>query len=48
LGLFIDQSLVSDLDSLMWRQGYLDATQMAGAFEMLRPNELIWSRGIRE
>jgi hypothetical protein len=48
LGVFLDESQVSDLESLMWEQGYLDSTQMAGAFEMLRPYELIWSRAIRE
>lgn len=48
LGLFIDESQVSDLESIMWEQGYLDSTQMAGAFEMLRPYELIWSHAVRE
>ncbi len=48
LGLFIDESQVSDLESIMWEQGYLDSSQMAGAFEMLRPYELIWSHAIRE
>jgi polyhydroxyalkanoate synthase len=28
----------------MWSQGYLDTTQMAGAFQLLRSNDLIWSR----
>ena len=48
LGVFLDESQVCDLESLMWEQGYLDSTQMAGAFEMLRPYELIWSRATRE
>jgi polyhydroxyalkanoate synthase len=48
LGLFIDESQVAYLQNLMWDQGYLDSSQMAGAFEMLRPYELIWSRVIRE
>ena len=27
----------------MAEQGYLDGSQMANAFNMLRPNDLIWS-----
>jgi polyhydroxyalkanoate synthase len=48
LGLFIDESQVAYLQNLMWDQGYLDSSQMAGAFQMLRPYELIWSRVVRE
>ena len=46
--LFIDDSQVTYLENMMWEQGYLDASQMAGAFEMLRSNDLIWSRVIHE
>ncbi len=48
LSLFIDESQVSFLEDLMWAQGYLDTTQMAGAFQMLRSYDLIWSRVTRE
>jgi len=44
--LFVDESQVSYLEDVMWNQGYLDKGQMAGAFEMLRSNDLIWSRMI--
>lgn len=48
LALFINESQLAFLDSVMWKQGYLDTSQMAGAFQMLRSNDLIWSRIVRE
>jgi polyhydroxyalkanoate synthase len=48
LALFIDPAQVHMLDSLMWRRGYLSAGQMSGAFQMLRSNDLVWSRLVRE
>jgi polyhydroxyalkanoate synthase subunit PhaC len=47
LQLFTDESQLALLDDMMWRQGYLDSSQMAGAFEMLRSNDLFWSRIIK-
>jgi polyhydroxyalkanoate synthase len=47
LTLFIDESQLTYLENLMWDQGYLDTRQMAGAFQLLRSNDLIWSRLIR-
>ena len=47
LGLFINESQVSFLEDLMNAQGFLRAEQMAGAFQILRSNDLIWSRVIR-
>ncbi len=47
LQLFTDESQLALLDDVMWKRGYLDSSQMAGAFEMLRSNELIWSRLIK-
>ncbi len=44
LGLFIDEAQLDLLDCMMWSQGYLDSAQMAGAFQILRSNDLIWSR----
>jgi polyhydroxyalkanoate synthase len=48
LMLFIDESQVSYLEDLMWDQGYLDSRQMAGTFQLLRSNDLIWSRLVRD
>jgi polyhydroxyalkanoate synthase len=48
LALFIDESEVSFLEDIMFDQGFLTAGQMAGAFQMLRSNDLIWSRIVRE
>ncbi|MGO9533772.1 MAG: PHA/PHB synthase family protein [Syntrophobacteraceae bacterium] len=46
LMLFIDESQVSYLEDSMWEKGYLDTRQMAGAFQLLRSNDLIWSQFI--
>jgi polyhydroxyalkanoate synthase len=48
LMLFINDSQLTFLDDLMWDQGYLNTTQMAGAFQLLRSNDLIWSRIVHD
>ncbi|SDG10605.1 PHA/PHB synthase family protein [Paraburkholderia phenazinium] len=48
LQLFIDDSEVYFLESMMWSQGYLAANQMAGAFQLLQSNDLIWSRVVHD
>jgi len=48
LTLFIDDSQVSLLEDMMSAQGYLDTRQMAGAFQLLRSNDLIWSKRVKE
>ena len=46
--LFINESQLAFLEDMMWEQGFLDGKQMAGAFQILRSNDLIWSRTLRE
>ncbi len=48
LQLFIDESQLHFLESMMWDQGYLSADQMAGAFQMLHSNDLVWSRLVQD
>lgn len=43
LTLFIDEAQVSFLEHMMAEQGFLETKQMAGAFQLLRSNDLIWS-----
>ena len=44
---FIDESEIALLEDVMWQQGVLDSRQMAGAFQLLRSNDLIWSHMVR-
>jgi len=48
LTLFINESQLAFLEDMMWSQGFLDSRQMAGAFQMLRSNDLVWSRLVHD
>lgn len=43
LGLFIDDEQIKGLEGKMQETGYLDGSTMAGTFNLLRANDLIWS-----
>ncbi|MCP4008649.1 MAG: class I poly(R)-hydroxyalkanoic acid synthase, partial [Proteobacteria bacterium] len=43
LGVFIGEEEVSSLEHMMDERGYLDGGEMAGTFNLLRANDLIWS-----
>lgn len=43
LGIFIDELQVSSLEKKMFERGYLEGSEMATTFNMLRSNDLIWS-----
>ena len=43
LQIFADEEQIASIEDQMKPAGYLDGAQMANAFNMLRPNELIWS-----
>ncbi|HEY7945350.1 MAG TPA: class I poly(R)-hydroxyalkanoic acid synthase, partial [Casimicrobiaceae bacterium] len=43
LEVFIDESQVQALEKRMNARGYLDGSEMANSFNMLRSNDLIWS-----
>ncbi|HYN13462.1 MAG TPA: class I poly(R)-hydroxyalkanoic acid synthase, partial [Burkholderiales bacterium] len=43
LGVFIDEEQVANLERKMNERGYLDGAEMAGTFNLLRSNDLVWS-----
>lgn len=47
LELFVNESQLAFLEDMMWEQGFLGSQQMGGAFQLLRSNDLIWSRLVR-
>ena len=43
LKVFTDKETIANVEAQMATTGYLDGSRMANAFNMLRPNDLIWS-----
>lgn len=48
LMLFINSSQLAFLEDIMWERGFLDPKQMAGAFQLLRSNDLVWSTMVHD
>lgn len=47
LSLFVDESQLAILEDMMSEYGLLEAARMAGTFNLLRSNDLIWSKLVR-
>ncbi len=47
LQLFITEDQLNFLNDIMQTQGYLDSSQMGGAFQMLQSKDLVWSHAVR-
>jgi len=43
LGVFIDEAQVENLERKMNERGYLEGSEMASTFNLLRANDLVWS-----
>ncbi|HEY8070334.1 MAG TPA: class I poly(R)-hydroxyalkanoic acid synthase [Burkholderiales bacterium] len=43
LGVFIDEAQVENLEKKMNQRGYLEGSEMATTFNLLRANDLVWS-----
>lgn len=43
LGVFIDENQLASVEEMMGKKGYLEGSEMATTFNMLRANDLIWS-----
>ncbi len=48
LDIFVNESQLAFLEDQMAEAGYLEAWQMTSTFQLLRSNDLIWSRMLRE
>jgi polyhydroxyalkanoate synthase len=43
LGVFVDEEQVANLEKKMNERGYLEGSEMASTFNLLRANDLVWS-----
>jgi polyhydroxyalkanoate synthase len=45
---FMDPGEVAFIEDMMWEKGYLDPKQAGGAFQLIKSQDLIWSKMVRE
>lgn len=43
LKIFVDESQLQDIEAKMEKRGFLDGSEMAGTFNLMRSNDMIWS-----
>ncbi len=48
LSLFTNEDQLALLEDMMWEEGFLDKSAMAGTFSMLKSQDLVWSKLVRE
>ncbi len=48
MAVFMDASQIMYIEDMMWQQGYLDGKQAAGSFQLLKSQDLIWSKMVKE
>lgn len=48
LSLFTNEDQLALIEDMMWQEGYLDKTAMAGTFSMLKSRDLIWSKMVHD
>ncbi len=48
LSLFTNEDQLALLEDMMWQEGFLDKTAMAGTFSMLKSKDLVWSKLVHD
>lgn len=48
LSLFTNEDQLALLEDMMWEEGFLDKSAMAGTFSLLKSQDLVWSKMVRE
>ncbi|MBC7144118.1 MAG: polyhydroxyalkanoic acid synthase [Thioclava marina] len=46
LSLFTNEDQLALIEDMMWEEGYLDKSAMAGTFSMLKSKDLVWSQAV--